>query len=261
MAVLPEAMYETPSGEEYRFRGGHRLWHAPEHPERTYVSDDEPVLVSLIDGGAIFRQPIEASTGIQKSVEIVMREEEPHTSVNHILTNHGTSTVELAPWAITQLKPGGFAILPQEVRDTGLLPNRRLILWSYTDVNSPHISWGNQFIIVRATMQSEKLKIGWANPAGWLAYWLDGTVFVKHTDYQAQMEYFDYGSSAECFCDVNCLELETLGPKAILEPGQSVSHQEQWLLFYSKLSDPDKVAIRAIVQQIEDNIENLRRFA
>ena len=51
LAVLPEARYETPSGKEYRFRGGHRLWHAPEHPEHTYVPDNDLVRVSQIDGG------------------------------------------------------------------------------------------------------------------------------------------------------------------------------------------------------------------
>lgn len=261
LAELPNAVYETPSGKEYRFRGGHRLWHAPEHPERTYVPDDEEVRVSQIEGGASFQQPIENSTGIQKSIEILLLDEEPRISINHTLTNHGASTVELAPWAITQLRPGGFAILPQNTRDTGLLPNRRLTLWPYTDVNSPFISWGNQFVMVQAKMRSEKLKIGWANPAGWLAYWLDGTVFVKHTDYHSQSEYYDYGSSTECFCDPNCIELETLGPKAILEPGQSVSHREQWLLFSSVQADLDGPGIRGLIERIEDKIQSIELAA
>ena len=47
LAVLPESnAYVTPAGRTYTFRGGHRLWHAPEHPERTYVPDDAPLTVT-----------------------------------------------------------------------------------------------------------------------------------------------------------------------------------------------------------------------
>ena len=45
LAVVPEATTVTPSGKRYHFRGGHRLWHGPEDPEKTYVPDDGPVKV------------------------------------------------------------------------------------------------------------------------------------------------------------------------------------------------------------------------
>ena len=39
-------------GEEYRFYGGHRLWHAPEAIPRTSVPDNRPVQVEEA-GGAL----------------------------------------------------------------------------------------------------------------------------------------------------------------------------------------------------------------
>jgi len=42
-AELPETVIEVPGGGTFRFYGGHRLWHAPEEPGRTYLSDDAPV--------------------------------------------------------------------------------------------------------------------------------------------------------------------------------------------------------------------------
>lgn len=40
LALLPDTRQRTPSGRLYTFRGEHRLWHAPEYPERTHVLDD-----------------------------------------------------------------------------------------------------------------------------------------------------------------------------------------------------------------------------
>ena len=43
MVVLPDAKIPLESGEDYRLRGGHRLWYGPEKPETTYITDDRPV--------------------------------------------------------------------------------------------------------------------------------------------------------------------------------------------------------------------------
>jgi hypothetical protein len=62
----------------------------------------------------------------------------------------------------------------------GVLPNRHVVLWPYTRINSPHIVWGDRFVLVKATMDRCALKVGFPNPAGWLGYVLEGALFVKH---------------------------------------------------------------------------------
>jgi hypothetical protein len=173
---------------------------------------------------------VESITGIEKQICVTLPDERPTAIIEHKLTNRGIWPVELAPWAITQLKPGGLAILPQSTADTGLLPNRRLALWPYTGINSPYIHWGDHFIFVEARLGEEALKIGWANPDGWLAYNVDKTLFVKEAPYQADADYFDYGSSSECYCGQAFIELETLGPRITLQPGESTAHHEIWSL-------------------------------
>ena len=42
LAVLPDAWQPGVGGERYLFRGGHRLWVAPEVAAVTYRPDDEP---------------------------------------------------------------------------------------------------------------------------------------------------------------------------------------------------------------------------
>jgi len=232
LAVVPGRSATTPAGKVYQFRGGHRLWYAPEDPERTYWPDDTAVTITEVPNGIQTIQAVEPDTGIEKQMTVTMPDDTAHVIIDHTLTNRGTGTpVELAPWAITQFKTGGFAILPQTSRDTGLLPNRRLALWPYTRLNSPHLHLGDRFVLVHAAMTNEKFKIGWANSEGWLAYWVDNTLFVKYALYQDSADYYDFGSSSECYCDDDFLELETLGPRTILVPGASIIHREVWHVY------------------------------
>jgi len=229
LAELPDL--NVPAGDEiYHMRGGHRLWHAPEDPLRTYAPDDLPPAIEETENGVRVTQAVESATGIEKEIIVTLPDDGPRAFIEHKLTNHGIWPVELAPWAITQLKPGGLAVLPQPTENTGLLPNRRLTLWPYTDINSPHIHWGNHFVFIEAKLGDEALKIGWANPDGWLGYAVEDTLFIKEAAYIADAEYFDFGSSSECYCGQAFIELETLGPRVTLQPGESTTHRETWTL-------------------------------
>jgi len=188
LAELPDETLDCPGEGTYSFYGGHRLWHAPEDPRRTYIPDDTPVTDT--ENGILVAQPVEAQKGIQKSLTITLDGQEARVIIDHTLHNLGKWPVELAPWAITQLKPGGVAILPQPTTPSdeyGLLPNRQIVLWPYTEINSPHITWGDRYVFVEATVESGALKIGFPNPAGWLGYALGDMLFVKHAAYRQML--------------------------------------------------------------------------
>ncbi len=248
-AELPEYVTERSDGQVYHFYGGHRLWHAPESMPRTYALDDEPVEISSTNDGLSVSKPAERETGIEKSIQISLVEQKPQVIVRHMLTNRALWAVECAPWAITQVKTGGVAILPQSREQTEFLPNRALALWPYTDVTSPNVSWGDRTILVRAEMPGP-FKVGFPNPRGWLAYWLDGTLFVKRAAFDPGAQYYDFGSSSECYCNQRFLELETLGPVSRLEPGESVTHTETWELY----ADVDYPADEDVAQRIVEKL-------
>jgi len=252
-AELPGDTLTCPGEGAYSLRGGHRLWHAPEDPRRTYIPDDAPVNIADAENGIHVTQPVEAQTGIRKSLTITLPDQDARVIVDHTLHNLGKWPVELAPWAITQLKPGGVAVLPQATApadEHGLLPNRHTVLWPYTQINSPHITWGDRYVFVEATMQSGALKVGFPNPAGWLGYALGDTLFVKHAPYQPAAVYFDRGSSSECYCNPRFLELETLGPRTSLAPGESVTHRETWALYAGVSFRPDETAVQELVDKL-----------
>jgi hypothetical protein len=248
-AELPDFVIDCPGSGTFHVYGGHRLWHSPEIPSRTYLPDDSPVEICPVENGYLVTQDVEAKTGLRKSLEIFLQGDAPQVIVTHRLSNQGLWPVTCAPWAITQLKAGGMAILPQSREETRELPNRSLTLWPYTDLSNPNVSFGKQHILVRAEMD-EAFKVGFPNPRGWLAYWLNGTLFVKSANYEAQSAYFDFGSSSEFYCNDQFVELETLAPISKIEPGGCVSHVETWDLFKDIDCPRDEKDVQVLVQKL-----------
>lgn len=249
-AELPDFMIERPDGKKFHFYGGHRLWHAPESMPRTYALDDMPVDIVTTSNSVSAKQTIEVETGIEKSIRISLVDGKSQIIIQHMLTNRSLWPIECAPWAITQLKLGGVAILPQSQQQTELLPNRSLAIWPYTNVASPYVKWGNKYIILHSEMKEGAFKIGFPNRRGWLAYWLNGTLFVKRTSFDPQAAYYDFNSSSECYCNAQFLELETLGPIGTLAPQASVEHNETWELYAGVDFPSDEIVVDAIVEKL-----------
>ena len=231
----------TPFGD-FHFHGGHRLWHSPEAMPRTYIPDQAVTITDLPDG-VILEAQTEPGTGIRKRMEIHLAPDQPAVTLTHTLINDGLWTVELAPWAITQFRLGGTAILPMPVGNVdaaGLLSNRQISLWPYTRLNDPRLSLRDDFILFHAEALAP-FKIGYFNPHGWLAYYVDGILFKKTFDVQTNALYPDNNSNAELYCNERFIELESLGPLMQLEPGAETHHRETWEMFEGLTSLPDHI--------------------
>jgi hypothetical protein len=246
LAELPDFVTDCPGTGAFHFYGGHRLWHAPEELSRTYLPDDSPVKVVPGENGVLVTQDVEIKTGLQKSLEICLQVDVPRVVITHHLSNRGLWPVTCAPWAITQLKIGGVAILPQTSEETGVLPNRSLALWSYTNPSDPHVTWGQNYILVNVNVDAP-FKVGFPNPRGWLAYWLNGVLFVKRAKYDAKSTYYDFGSSCEFYCNDQFIELETLAPTKTILPDTSVIHIETWELFGNVDRPRDEKDVQSLV--------------
>jgi hypothetical protein len=221
---------ETPYGNFY-FRGGHRLWHSPEMMPRTYIPDNEGGLVSEISNGVRIEMPTEAWTQIAKSMEIQLNPDRPQVTLRHELRNDGAWTVQFSAWALTMFRLGGVGIFPQpigNVDEAGLLSNRQLILWPYASIGDPRLTLRDDFVLVHATPGLPPFKFGYFNPHGWMAYWLDGVLFVKRFDAHMDVQYPDHGCNAESYCNDKFIELESLSWLQSLDPGHSIIHTELW---------------------------------
>ena len=219
----------TPYGD-FHFYGGHRLWHAPEAMPRTYIPD-APVTITELPDGVLLDSQTEPGTGIRKRIEIRLASDKPSVMLTHTLINDGMWAVELAPWAITQFRLGGTVVLPMPVGtvdDAGLLPNRQFSLWPYAHINDSRVRWGDEFVLFKADALLPPFKIGYFNPHGWVAYWLEGILFRKTFDAFTNAVYPDNNCNAEIYCNDCFVELESLGLLTKLDPGAFVHHVEKW---------------------------------
>ena len=230
-ASLPGAVIESAAGR-LSLLGGHRLWQAPEIPAVTYRPDDQPITVGRLDDGVRLTGAAD-SHRVAKTIELRQRGE--YLVVDHELVNHGERTVRTAAWAITQLTPGGVAVLPQSpdpIDTAGVLPNRIVALWPYTDPRAPELEFRSEEIRIQASLSERRAKLGIDNRRGWLAYAVGAEVFVKWAPLSDDtMDYVDFGASMQCYRDHRFLELETLGPLTDLASGEVGRHREVWRLF------------------------------
>ncbi|MFN8377495.1 MAG: hypothetical protein U0452_02390 [Anaerolineae bacterium] len=250
----PEALGKT-GGSDWRLVGGHRLWHAPEDPVRTYFPDNFPVAVEAISGGARVTQPNEAVNGIQKQIDVTMDDDEAHVKLVHRLTNTGPWPVRLAIWALSVMAGGGTAVVPLPPRGShpkDLLPTSQLAIWPYTNMGDARWTWGQRFILLRQKPETPQ-KIGAYVANGWVGYALGSDLFVKRFTPIPGASYPDLNSNVEVFTNDFMLEVESLGPITEIAPGASIEHVEDWYLFDGASApnndaDVDKVILPLVMQ-------------
>ncbi|MBC7286847.1 MAG: hypothetical protein H5T86_02150 [Armatimonadetes bacterium] len=237
-------------GDEWRIYGGHRLWHSPERKPRSYAPDNEPVDAQIDGPRLILTQPTEKSTGIRKQIVVEMAADKPAVRVVHRLRNEGPWPVKLAAWALSVMAPGGMCVIPFPRHDdpAGLLPNRAVVLWPYTDCTDPRLRIGRDYLTLRQDENATRpIKVGVARAIEeWIAYVHDTVAFVKRYDYVAGAEYPDFGSCVETYTNAEMLEVETVGPLTELDTNEELEHIERWYL----LRLPQEVATEEEIERV-----------
>jgi hypothetical protein len=222
----PEAVIDRPDSGVYRFRGGHRLWASPEVPIVTYAPDDEPCQVTRSEGGMSIEGPIDRA-GLVKRMSLSGGS--GGIVVDHDLINEGTAAIRVAPWALSQLRLGGVAIVPVwgPADEYRLSASSSLILWPYTDLGDPRLSWLDGAAVVQAD-PGPPFKIGTGPDPGKLGYLLEGHLFTKQLEPAGAGRYPDREAVGQVYLGDMFCELESLGPLVDLDPGGRVSHREVW---------------------------------
>jgi hypothetical protein len=248
LAEAPDVSWPTPWGD-YHLRGGHRLWHAPEAPTRSDEPDDHGL--SIVRRGSAVRLtgPIEAATGLRKSIEIELAVDAPRLSVRHVIENDGASAIELAPWAITMLPLGGLAIAPQQrATDHAVLPDRHVVFWPYTRWHDARLRFDDDTIMVNAQADEQPCKIGCLS-TGWIGYLRNDIFFVKQFDPHLDRPHPDRNCNVEVYGDRHYIEIETLAPLVTLAPGQAVEHLETWR-FIATPAASTPADLRALIKSL-----------
>jgi len=221
---------------EWCIRGGHRLWLAPEHPELSYHLDNQAVSWRRNDttGEVLIDSVLESPHRIRKTLGLLLADNGSRVTARHLVTNEGSSPITVATWALSVMQPGGLEIIPQPAlgeHPRDLLPNRGMVLWPYTDLSDPRLTFGQKFWMLRQAEDYLPTKLGLAHREKWIGYVLNDSLYLKTFDHVAGANYPDGGCNFETFTNTEMLEIESLGPLVTLEPGQSTEHFEKWHVF------------------------------
>lgn len=216
-------------------RGGHRIWAAPEDPVKTYAPDNSPVKVAIKGGVLEATQPVEAITGLQKQMAVKMAPAGSAVEVTHTIRNVNAAAVQIAPWALTMMAPGGVGIHgfpPRGTHPEALAPTHPLVMWAFTNLADPRWKYTKKYLILRQDPANpDPQKLGSFNSDTWGAYLLGTDLFIKRCHAPGTPgDYADFGCSFETFTNADMLELETLGPLKKVAPKQPLVHVERWTL-------------------------------
>ncbi len=228
-SLPPSVRIEGWGGPNYVFRGGHRLWVAPEVPEITYAPDDRGCQVTVSGAGLVVTGPADAA-GFAKEIEIIP--DGNRLSVEHRLRAAHPAVAAASPWAITQLPLGGMAVLPlvdphPQTGTGGLQADRALVLWPYTDLQDRRLAMRRDSVLIDAEA-GPRLKVGSAPNPPRLGYLRHGYLFVKHLDLAEPGVRPDLGAAGQVYVDGRFCELESLGPLSPVPPGSEVTLRESW---------------------------------
>lgn len=220
---------------EWMIRGGHRFWIAPEDLERTYHIDNHPPRHWVDDttGEFIFEAEQEAGGRILKTLGITISPDSAKVRVRHTAKNMDSKPLEFSAWALSVMKAGGTAVIPQpplgeHPRD--LLPNRTLVLWPYTDLTDARFRIGRDFIVLRQAADRPPTKLGLSHKEKQIAYIVDDSIFIKSFEFIEGATYPDGGCNFETFTNGEMLEVESLSPLHTVPPGGEITHIEEWTL-------------------------------
>ena len=220
-------------GKRWENLGGHRIWISPESYPETYAPDLEPVNYELTEYGAVFTPAPEKENGVAKTLEIKMDPDDANMQVTMRVKNISDGDKTFAVWGLSVSEKDGTLIIPMNTNDTGLLANRIISVWPYTDMSNDRIYWGNRYVTLRQDGKYEQpIKLGFDLNCGTVYYCLNDDIFRKSYDTNhPDGTYPDGGCSFETYTNENMIEVESLSELKTVKPNEVSELTESWSLY------------------------------
>jgi hypothetical protein len=229
---------------EWIFRGGWRLWIAPEQRATTYALDNAPAKAEVLGNGTLrVSGPPQPEAGIQKVIEVSLDAAEPCLHLVSRIRNVSAQPLTYAAWSLSVMRPGGRAFVPLDVGPLEAFDATRMLrLWSYAELTDPRYRFADRLVEIdhanvrpaaagQTGRRDDESKIGVDSSQGWAAYLLDGTLYLKRFPHAPAAQYPDGGSTIEIYSSAEFLEVEQLSPLTALQPGEEIVFPEDWWVF------------------------------
>ena len=227
--VQPNDLSDNFTKGQWRVYGGHRLWMAPESLG-SYCPDNAPVGYSLEENGVLITQQPDPVLHIRKKIRITCLED-GGVKLDHTIENLADVPVTGASWGVNTLDGGGkVEICFSCGARGGFNPKRVVSLWSDTNLHDARVSFDRDRLTATHLPLPEYFKIGlYVNPGKAVLY-NKGQQLTIEFDVLPMDAYMDGGCNFELYMCSRFMELETLGSRTEMLPGQTACHTEVWHL-------------------------------
>lgn len=214
---------------QWRLYGGHRLWFAPESYD-SYYPDNAPVRYSVREDGILFEQELDPLLKVYKRLLLNLCFDGT-VRIEQQIQNASDQIMEGAAWGVNTLDGGGEAEIAFGCKDCGSFnPQRVISIWSDTNLSDPRLQFEKDRVIARHLPLDNYLKIGLYSNPGKAVFRNKGQRFELTYDAEHLELYPDCGCNFELYMCRQFMELESLGKKTRISPGQCATHVEVWRL-------------------------------
>ena len=208
----------------------------------------------------------DSKLGVQLVRDFVLDERTSHLRCTQTIRNLSAETRRLCHWSRTFGLGDGICLVPLNPHSRfprGFITYGPGAAMNYSPPDDPNMRVRDGFLEIRGT--PPHAKFGLDSEAGWFAYLMtNDTMFVKRfpvypdrvynemAAITVSIYYFpDEAAGPRKPGDVAFCELEPIGPREVLEPGQSSSFAEEWWLLPRRFPQDRNADIKAVVEQVE----------
>lgn len=226
--VQPNDLSDNFTKDDWRVYGGHRLWMAPES-EDSYCPDNAPVEYVLEDNGVLITQQPDPVLQIRKRIRITFLDD-GGVQLDHSIENLSEEIVTGASWGVNTLDGGGTARICF-TGERGYNPKRVVSLWGLTDLHDPRVKFQKDSVTATHMADiTDYFKIGLYVTPGKAVLTNKGQELTITFVAEPMAAYMDGGCNFELYMCSRFMELETLGVKTEMAPGEAATHTEVWHL-------------------------------
>ena len=227
--VQPNDLSDNFTSGDWRVYGGHRLWMAPESEKSYCPSENAPIHYTVLENGAELVQDTEPLLQIGKKLTITFQED-GGVALDHEITNRSSETITGASWGVNTLDGGGVAKINFN-GERGYNPKRVVSLWGLTNLHDPRVKFEKDSVTATHMAEiTDYFKIGLYVTPGEAVLTNKGQEMTINFASEPMNAYMDGGCNFELYMCSRFMELETLGTRTDIRPGECASHREVWHL-------------------------------
>ena len=221
-------------------------WGWPPLPE----IDHAPYRVDVEPGAVVLRSAVSPALGVAVDKRIAADAGRGAVLFEFAIHNRGAAPIQLAPWQITRVPPGGLSLFPT---GSGAFAPSNLAVRE---------ALGVTWYAYDAAAVTDHQKLFADGREGWLAHVDGDSVLIKtfavvpragHAPGEAQIEI--YATPAHTY-----VEVEAQGPYETIAPGATLSWRVAWLVRRLPAGVPCAVGSAALLDFIRGAIETDRAF-